>query len=100
MKRMLSLLTVLLLLAALCLPAAVAFILCSGWRKACRKQTATAWEAAGYLVGSMNISHRSDCYVRTIQARTKIERSTESSSGGSGGTTVDCDGFSGTSGKF
>ena len=89
-----------LVLISLAIGFVLAFALCSSWRRACRKQTATAREAAGYLVGDMTFTQRSDRYVRTTQTRTKIERSTESSSGGSGGTTVDHDGFSGTSGKF
>lgn len=89
-----------LVLISLAIGFVLAFALCSSWRRACRKKTATAREAAGYLAGDMTFTQRSDRYVRTTQTRTKIERSSDSSSGGSGGTTVDHDGFSGTSGKF
>ena len=101
---MLSLLTVLLLLAALCLPAAaaedplpytcgemlrmarngepldfgyqvqiwhlvlislaigfaVAFILCSGWRKACRKQAAQPWIVTVFPVPAVNFNKETD----------------------------------------
>lgn len=75
----------------------LAAVLCGVWCAACKKKTTVRSEAAAYLApGGMNINLRDDCYSHTTQTRTKIE----TSSGGSGGTTVDSDGFSGTSGKF
>lgn len=89
-----------LVLVSLALGFVLALAVCGIWRKSCRKKTAVAGEAANYLAGAMTFTRRNDRYVRTTQTRTKIERSSDSSSGGSGGTTVDHDGFSGTSGKF
>ena len=75
----------------------LAAVLCGVWCAACKKKTTVKSEAAAYLApGGMNINLRDDCYSHTTQTRTKIE----TSSGGSGGTTVDSDGFSGKSGKF
>lgn len=53
-------------------------------------------EAGAYLTaGSVVITGREDYFTHTTETRTKIEKSS-----GSGGTTVDSDGFSGKSGKF
>lgn len=53
-------------------------------------------KADTYLIaGSVEITGREDHFTHTTETRTKIEKSS-----GSGGTTVDSDGFSSKSGKF
>ena len=80
---------------------AIAYAVCGAWRRSCRKKTAVSAGAGGYLApGGMNITLRDDLYSHTTQTRTKIERSSNSTTGSSGGTTVDRQGFSGKSGKF
>ena len=76
---------------------AAALGVCAYWSKSCKKKTATMRVASGYLDQSgMRITLRDDKYTHTTQTRHKIE----TSSGSSGGTTIDSDGFSGKSGKF
>lgn len=84
-------------LISLALGFLLALAICTVWRRICRRKTALAAEAGSYLAANgLTITHRNDRYLRTTQTRTKIERS----SGSSGGTSVDRDGFSGKSGKF
>lgn len=60
------------------------------------KSVSAKTEAGAYLTaGSVVITGREDYFTHTTETRTKIEKSS-----GSGGTTVDSDGFSGKSGKF
>lgn len=60
------------------------------------KSVSSKTEANAYLIaGSVEITDREDHFTHTTEIRQKIE--TDS---GSGGTTVDSDGFSGKSGKF
>ena len=75
----------------------LALVICNAWSRKCKKKTALNMEAGNYLApGGMDITLRDDQYSHTTQTRTKIERS----SGSSGGTTIDSQGFSGKSGKF
>ena len=60
------------------------------------KSVSAKTKADAYLTaGNVEITGREDHFTHTTETRTKIERDS-----GSGGTTVDSDGFSGKSGKF
>ena len=86
-----------LLLISLILGFAVALVICLFWQASAKKAVKRSAEAGHYLTqGGVQITQRDDCYSHTTQTRTKIEKS----SGSSGGTTVDRQGFSGKSGKF
>lgn len=85
-------------LISLLLGFVIAYAVCGAWRNACKKKTAVRAEASGYLApGGIQITLRDDAYSHTTQTRTKIERESTSSSGG---TTINSDGFSSKSGKF
>ena len=61
-----------------------------------RKSVSAKTKADAYrTAGNVEITGREDHFTHTTETRTKIERDS-----GSGGTTVDSDGFSGKSGKF
>lgn len=86
-----------LVLISLILGFAVALVICLFWQASAKKAVKRSAEAGHYLTqGGVQITQRDDCYSHTTQTRTKIEKS----SGSSGGTTVDRQGFSGKSGKF
>ena len=74
-----------------------AFLICCPlWAR--MKSVSVKTEADAYIrAGSVAFTAREDHFTHTTQTRVKIEKS---SGGGSGGTTVDSDGFSGISGKF
>ena len=74
-----------------------AFLICCPlWER--MKSVSVKTEADAYIrAGSVAFTAREDQFSRTTQTRVKIEKSP---GGGSGGTTVDRDGFSGKSGKF
>lgn len=75
----------------------LAIVLCFLVQEAGKKKVSQGKEAGSYLSpGNMEITLREDHFVNSTQSRTKIERS----SGSSGGTSVDSQGFSGKSGKF
>ena len=74
--------------------AAIAITACLAGRL--MKSVSAGTEANAYLTaGSVKITGREDQFTHTTETRRKIERDS-----GSGGTTVDSDGFSGKSGKF
>ena len=74
----------------------VAFVIAVGVSDCMMKSVSAKTEAGAYLTaGSVVITGREDRFTHTTETRTKIEKSS-----GSGGTTVDSDGFSGKSGKF
>lgn len=78
-----------------CVIAAVACsVMKSGMRTARQKA-----EAHDYLAGPIRLRVSNDRFINQTVERRPIERE-ERRSGGGGGTTVDSDGFSGTSGKF
>ena len=73
-----------------------AFVIAVGLSSRLMKSVSAKTEANAYLIaGSVEITGREDHFTHTTEIRQKIE--TDS---GSGGTTVDSDGFSGKSGKF
>ena len=74
-----------------------AFLICCPlWVR--MKSVSVKTEADTYIrEGSVAFTAREDHFTHTTQTRVKIEKS---SGDGSGGTTVDSDGFSGKSGKF
>jgi len=78
------------------LPALIAFIICSTWKKQ-MKTAVKAKFASNYIPpGGFKLTGQADTFLYRTQTRTKVE--TKSSS--SRGTTVDSRGFSGRSGKF
>lgn len=82
---------------SLLLGCGLALLLCWFLKERLMKSVAVKTEADSYLAaGSVEITNRQDLFTHTTQTRTKIEKD----SGGSGGTTVDSDGFSGKGGKF
>ena len=86
-----------LVLISLVLGFAAALAICFFWQVRARKAVSRKTEAGQYLTqGGVQITQRDDRFSHTTQTRTKIEKS----SGSSGGTTVDRQGFSGKSGKF
>ncbi len=82
-------------------PLLIAFIVCMVFR-AQMKTAVKATRAGDYLVdGSFHITESRDDFIRTTRSRRKIERTSSSGGGSSGGSTVDSDGFGGSSGgKF
>lgn len=73
-----------------------AFVIAVGVSDRMMKSVSAKTKADTYLIaGSVEITGREDHFTHTTETRTKIERSS-----GSGGTTVDSDGFSSKSGKF
>ncbi len=75
-----------------------AFAFCWWLKERQMKSVAAKTEADTYLsAGSVEITNREDRFTHTTEVRTEIEKA---SGGGSGGTTIDSDGFSGKSGKF
>lgn len=73
-----------------------AFVIAVGVSDHMMKSVSAKTKADTYLIaGSVEITGREDHFTHTTETRTKIERSS-----GSGGTTVDSDGFSSKSGKF
>ena len=73
-----------------------AFVIAVGVSDRMMKSVSAKTKADTYLTdGSVEITGREDHFTHTTETRTKIERSS-----GSGGTTVDSDGFSSKSGKF
>lgn len=92
-----SLITIVGTALSLLLGFALAFGTCLTIEQRQMKSVAAKEEASDYLsAGSVTITGRSDRFSHTTETRTRIER--ESSS--SGGTTIDSDGFSGSSRKF
>lgn len=86
------------LVISLVLSAFLAFVVCTVLKSSMQSVHAQT-EADVYLRdGSLNISRREDRF--TYATTQRVKRETKSSSGSSGGTTVDSDGFSGSSGKF
>ena len=84
-----------------CISLALGFVLalamCWFWQLRAKQAVSRGAEAGQYLASDgVQITLREDHYSHTTQTRTKIEKS----SGSSGGTTVDSQGFSGKSGKF
>lgn len=82
-------------------PILIALIVCLIFKsqmKTARKATG----AGNYLVdGSFQLTKSRDDYVRTTRSTEKIERNNSGGSGSSGGSSVDSDGFGGSSGgKF
>lgn len=74
----------------------VAFVIAVWVSDRMMKSVSAKTKADTYLIaGSVEITGREDHFTHTTETRTKIEKSS-----GSGGTTVDSDGFSGKSGKF
>lgn len=83
---------------SLVLSAFLAFVVCTVLKSSMQSVHAQT-EADVYLRdGSLNISRREDRF--TYATTQRVKRETKSSSGSSGGTTVDSDGYSGSSGKF
>lgn len=82
-------------------PLLIAFIVCMVFR-AQMKTAVKATKAGDYLVdGSFHLTESRDDFIRTTRSRRKIERTSSSGGGSSGGSTVDSDGFGGSSGgKF
>lgn len=73
-----------------------AFVIAVGVSDRMMKSVSAKTKADTYLIaGSVEITGREDHFTHTTETRTKIEKSS-----GSGGTTVDSDGFSSKSGKF
>ena len=73
-----------------------AFVIAVGVSDRMMKSVSAKTKANAYLIaGSVEITGREDHFTHTTETRTKIEKSS-----GSGGTTVDSDGFSSKSGKF
>ena len=73
-----------------------AFVIAVGLSSRLMKSVSAKTEANAYLIaGSVKITGREDHFTHTTETRTKIEKSS-----GSGGTTVDSDGFSSKSGKL
>ena len=72
------------------------FVIAVGLSNRLMKSVSAKTEANAYLIaGSVEITGREDHFTHTTEIRQKIERDS-----GSGGSTVDSDGFSGKSGKF
>ena len=84
----------------ICIPLLVALIVCLIFR-AQMKTAVKATKAGAYLVdGSFQVTNSQDTFVRTYRSTRKIERDSGGSSS-SGGSTVDSEGFGGSSGgKF
>ena len=82
-------------------PILIALIVCLIF-KAQMKTARKATGAGNYLVdGSFQLTKSRDDYVRTTRSTEKIERNNSGGSGSSGGSSVDSDGFGGSSGgKF
>ena len=82
-------------------PLLIALIVCLIF-KAQMKTARKATGAGNYLVdGSFQLTKAKDDYVRTTRSTEKIERNNSGGSGSSGGSSVDSDGFGGSSGgKF
>ena len=82
-------------------PILIALIVCMIF-KAQMKTARKATGAGNYLVdGSFQLTKSRDDYVRTTRSTEKIERNNSGGSGSSGGSSVDSDGFGGSSGgKF
>ena len=82
-------------------PLLIALIVCLIF-KAQMKTARKATGARNYLVdGTFQLTESRDDYIRTTRSTEKIERNDSGSSSSSGGSSVDSDGFGGSSGgKF
>jgi uncharacterized protein len=85
------------LAAVILLPLLIAFIFCTRWKNQ-MKSAVAARTACNYIpAGGFNLTGQADTFLYRTQSRTKIERQSSSSRGG---TTTDSRGYSGRSGKF
>ena len=83
--------------ATIVVPLAIAFIVCSMWKKQ-MKTAVTARTATNYIpAGGFNLTAKDDTFLYKTQTSRKIQTQTSSSRGG---TTTDSRGYSGRSGKF
>ena len=87
------------LTAVIFLPLLLAILICEMWKKQ-MKTAVSATTAHNYIpANGFKLTGQADMFLYKTQTRTKIERNTNTTSGG-GGTTRDSKGYSGKSGKF